>query len=1132
MSFMKKLSYSAATVALLAAAPAAVHAQQTQAQIRGSILHASGEPMSGATVTVTHTPTGTTQASVTSDGGSYFITGLRVGGPYTITVTGNGDSIEQTGVNLSSGQPQVFNAVLGASNADVIVVRGTAISNALQLNGGVGSVFTSQDLAAQPSIQRDVISSILTDPLVASTQISGRARNNGTISIAGQPPRFNGFVIDGLAQQNDFGLDQGLFPTLRQPVSIDWIEEASVQISDYSVLSTGFTGGLVNVITKSGGNEFDGALYHYRFDDSFVGDRAFDRDVDSNFEEEESGLWVSGPIVEDRLFFFAGYETVENTVPLDFNLGGVDPQMFTIIRDIMQSTYSYDPGVVSDTTETEESTRYTGRIDWVINSDHRLSLSYTRSEDSVLSNAGAFNFPTNYYTLSSEQDVYRAELNSQWTDNFSTIFRIARKEYIRGQDSLGDTSATGTANGEFAIDVDPTDPYFAANGLNGAALMGGNSRTFRLGPDRFRHHNAFSDERTQYFAQGDYVWGDHLITFGGQFEQYELFNVFGQYSRGEFNFETLQDLEDQVARINYINAFSNDSNDVIADWGYDQFSLFAQDSWQITPTFNLTYGIRYDRVYQDDIPPAPELVIDASNPDNLTSFEALYGFSGQGNLDGVDLIQPRVGFDWEVNERLNLSGGFGIYSGGNPQVWISNNYTGSTGAFFGFSATGVEINNIPAALESIIAQGITPATLNTTTNRRSFNAVQNIDILDPNFQMPYVTRASLRADYNLDLNRWGLNLGDDYRVSASVVYGKQNETLIWRNLAFERADLAGSVGVAPDGRPVYPDLGDIPDPADPGNSRREFNVPDAFMITTTEGGDSLAFSLAVAKDYDSGFGFNVSYAHQQVDDLLAYSSSRAVSSWRGIVGTDRNNPSLATSSNEIEHRFVARFSYERDFFADLTSRLSVTGIIQSGQPFSYGFNVSSSNPIFGRANGGSPYDGNDLLYIPQMSGGAFSDPNVVFRNAGDEQAFLDLVTARGLDGYAGQIVPRNVDRSPWFQRWDLRFQQELPGLGFAERFLGENRFAFVLDIENFPNLINDNWGGVVRGPRFGSVSAVSVGMEDAAGNPLSNNETGETCKAVGDCRYVYSFPANAENIFFEDANDSVYRVRLGLRYEF
>ncbi len=1122
---LKKFAYGASIAALAAMAPiAAVHAQSTTASLRGTVVDASGAPVSGASVTILHVPTGQVSVTTTSDNGSFFESGLRPGGPYTITVTASGAQPERAeGVRLSTGQVNSFNATLGVAGAtDVITVVGTAIQSELGLNGGVGTVFDAADLAAQPSIQRDVISSLLSDPFVTTTTFSGRGRSNGVISVAGQAPRFNGFVIDGLAQGNDFGLDQGLFPTLRQPISIDWIEEASVQASDYSVLSSGFTGGLVNVVTKSGTNEFDGGAYYYYRDDSFVGESAFDTTVTNDaFEEDEWGVFLGGPIVEDRLFFFAGYEEVSNTRPLNFDFQGADPQIFDIIRDITQNTYNYDPGDKGDTSVDEISESSLVKLDWDINDNHRLTVSWQSSEDSLLTNTGTFRFPTGYYVLSSEQDVYRAELVSDWTDNFSTTFRVSRKDYVRGQNSLGDTSATGTSFGEFEIAVDPTDPYFAANGLDGNALLGGDDRTFTLGPDQFRHHNAFEDERTVFFGQGDYIWGDHVITFGAQWEQYDLFNIFGQRSRGLFEFDSLTDYVNQDAFVTYINAQSNISDDVAAEWGYEQLSLFVQDSWQIRPDLNINYGIRYDRIYQDDVPPAPEPVPSGTNG-ALLSFQDVYGFSGSDNLDGVDLIQPRFGFDWNVSDRLDISGGVGLYSGGNPQVWASNNFTPATyfSGTFDTNVTGA----VPTSILTDVSQGVTLG-----------GAVQNIDVFAPGFDMPNVLRASLRAEYELNLDRFGL--GDGYFVSVSVLHSDRREALIWRNLAFDRPDLDFARGVAPDGRPIYPDLGDIPDLTDPANTDNdentngsEFRLPDAFIIDTTDGGSATSFAIQLAKRYDNGFRFNFGYTNTDVEDLLEYTSSRAVSAWRGIVGTDRNNPTLGTSSNEIEHKFTLRLAYERDFFADLTSQFSVFGLVQSGQPYSYGYNVGGSNPLFGRALGGSPRDGADLLYVP-LAGG---DPRVEFETAQDEADFNAFIAAEGLEQFRGGFVPRNHGRSPWTQRWDFRFTQDLPGIPGADRWVGDNRFQFVLDIENFPNLLNEDWGTQYnRGGSFGRVSAVSADLRELAGGEiLGDNEPGEFCKAEGDCRYVYSGVVNPDNIQSRDLNNSVYRIRVGLRYEF
>jgi len=1147
MALFKKFALGASAAALAALAPvAAVHAQQTTASLRGTISDASGNPVSGATVTIVDTRTNSASQAVTSAGGTFFESGLRPGGPYTVTVSAPGFDAQVTeGLFMRVGNPETFSTVLGAAATDVIVVRGTAVQSTLGLNAGVGTVFDSADLASQPSINRDIISSLLADPLVISNELSGRDRNNGVISIAGQPPRFNGFVIDGLAQQNDFGLDQGIFPTLRQPVSIEWIEETSVQAADYSVLSGGFTGGLVNVVTKSGSNEIDGGAYFYYRDESLSGDSAFGEDVNiSDFTEEEYGAFVSGPIIQDKLFFFAGYEEFEATAPQNFNFRDVDPAIFEIIRQEVIDTYGYDPQSKTDTSVDELAERWRLRLDWNITDNHALAVSYTRSEDSLLTNVGTFDFPSTYYILSSEQDVYNAELNSDWTDNFSTTFRISRKEYVRGQDSLGEDSAAGVSFGAFILeDIEADDPYFAANGLDGAALIGDDERTFELGPDVFRHQNAFEDERTTFYGQADWVLGDHTITFGGQYDQYDLVNTFGQFSRGEFIFNSLEDLANQEPlTVNYINATTNDSNDTTAAWGYEQITLFAQDNWQATQKLNLNFGLRWDYYIQDDVPPTPLSVIDVADPTQLTDFQSVYGVSGVDNLDGLDLVQPRFGFTYDASDRLTLSGGVGIYSGGSPQVWASNNFTPATiSSFFQvFGLSGVTGSEVPQELQDIIAAGVTPAFNPDGSEFENGNGLQNIDVFSPDFEVPNVLRASLRADYNLNLDRWGL--GDNYQLSASILYGKQRETIIWRNLAFDRPEIEALTFTSPDGlRPVYPDLQRIP------TEFGRIGVPDAFQVETQEGGDSIALAFQVAKQYDNGFGFNASYTYQDVEDLLEYTSSRAVSAYRGIIGPDRQNVEVGRSTQDIEHSFRVTLNYERDFFRDLTSQVQVFGRISSGVPFSYGYDVDSSSrgrATFGHMNGGSPRDGADVLYIPLEN-----DPAVVFASPEDETAFNDLIAARGLEGFRGQLVPRNIDDSPWNQRWDLRFQQELPGIPGADRYFGDNRFKFVVDIENFLNLLNNDWGTVYsRTGSFGRADVVALGfaetdgngdvLRDGDGDPIyvSAEDRGITCQAAGSCALVYDSVFDAEGFDDEFVNpnedDSVWRVRLGVRYEF
>ncbi|MBL4617458.1 MAG: TonB-dependent receptor [Robiginitomaculum sp.] len=1127
MISLRQLAGGVAVAAITMTIAGGAMAQQTTSSLSGSVVDGNDAAVAGASVTIIHTPTGAAKRLTTNASGRFFDAGMRVGGPYTIAITAPGmqpEIIEDVFMRL--GQVESLKAVLTAEGAsrDEIVVTGSRPQNAITITNGMGSIFSSKDLANQPSISRDVSGAVMRDPFVTvSSDLGERATASGTFAIAGSDPRLNGFVIDGMAQGNDFGLDSGLFPTLRQPISIDTIESVSVSASDYSVLATGFQGGLVNIVTKSGTNDLTGGAYYYYRDASMVGGRAFGRNVNTSaFSEKEYGLFAGGALVKDKLFFFGNYEKFTNTNPQIFDFGGVDPEIFNIIRGITQSVYGYDPGIKGNTAVTEGSEKYLGKIDWNISENHRATIKYQRSDDVILSNVGTFNFPTNYYELTSVQDVYTAELHSDWSENFSTIMRVSRKDLVRGQNALGDTSATGVGFGTFLIEIDANDPYFTANGLDGNALLGTNQIEFELGPDVFRHANAFSDTRDQVFFQGDYFTGNHAVTFGGVWDRYELTNLFGAFSAGEFNFSSLQALENQDAFVVYSNTQSNNALDGLVNWGYDKWAVFLQDEWAISPDLTVNYGFRYERFNQSDRPPAPEMVSNAAGT-ALSTFQSVYGFSGTDNLDGLGVFMPRVGFSFDKNDRLTISGGLGRFAGSNPEVWISNNFTPLQLFTVGFD-TNVTGSAVPTSLLNSVGAGVQPG-----------GAVQNVDIIDPNFKIPSTWRASLKADYNLDLSNFGM--GDDYFVQTGILYSRADSPITWRNLAFDRADLQQFTGVAPDGRVIYPDLGDIPVPTDPrntdgdpGTNGSEVGLPDAFLITNGKGGTSLSLVAGVSKNYDNGFGFNMNYTFTDAEDLLEFSSSRAISSWRGIVGTDRNTPTLGRSSNEIEHKFGMSFSYEKEVWEDLTSRLDVFGLIQSGRPFSYGYNVGSRNPLFGRANGGSPRDGADLLYIPTMSNGAFNDARVTFASAGDEADFLAFVNENGLAKYAGSILPRNSGTGPWNSRWDLRFQQELPG-GFGQGYLAGNRFKFILDVQNFLNLLDSNWGQQSAGPRFGRVSAVGADLVHvASGEILSDNEPGEFCKVATDCVYRYR---NVTSSVERQLNfQSLYRVRVGIRYEF
>jgi len=1083
MSFMKKLSYSAATLALLAAAPAAVHAQVTSAQLRGTVVDESGAPVVGASVTIMHLPSGTAGSATTTSTGSFFESGLRVGGPYRIYVSApgfEGDVIEDLMIQPGSQAPLTIR--LSSATEDVITVTGQAI-NTLDLNNGVGSTYSASDVANAPSLNRDLIDTLRLDPLVSQS-------GESFMSIAGQSPRFNAVSIDGSLQQDNFGLGSNAYATSRSPINIDIVESASVVAADYTVTSGNFQGGLINVVTRSGTNEFDGAAFYYRADEDFRGNVTDGQYVSQTpFTEEEYGISVSGPIIEDQLFFLVSYDEYESANSDYYGTtdeqNGIDPAFWTTLSDMVQNTYGFDIGnrpISNATPSTSE--RLLAKLDWNINADHRASFTYQSTEESDVS-TGSSSYDSAYYDVPLEVEAMTFQLFSDWSENLSTTFRISNTEFVRGQ-----ICNAGTDQPELAFEGwTPGD--LVGTPLEGLVDAGGQIPDLVAGCDAYRHANEYDDSRLIVFGQADYAWNDHVFTVGGEYEQFELYNLFVYSSNGAFTFDSPQDLLNQQASVVYRNVSSNNVEDGAAGWGYDRFTAFAEDTWQIRDDFSLNFGIRYEHFMQDD------------EPYDDPTISALYGRDTTANLDGKDIIMPRVGFRWDAYDRTTVTGGFGLFSGGSPQVWISN----------AFQAPVVYASTFGTQTTLDVPQGL--------IDYVGANAPSVIDIIDPSFEIPADWRASLRVDQEFDLNFGGLNLGDNYLLTAQYLYSKSENAFAWQNLA--QLELGYALGTAPDGRTIYPDLQDL----------GEANLT---MLTNVDGGESHVFSVALSKEFDNGLGFNVSYAYQDVQSALQDTSSRGISSWRTQTTFDRNNVSPSIGSYQVEDRFVTAFWYEDEIFGDLTTRFDLIGEFTSGTPFSYTFNVGSSNPLFGRAGQfESPYD-SDLLYVPETT-----DASVVYASSFDLDGFNEIIDSRGIA--RGQIFEENSETSPWSQQWDLRIQQELPFFNESmEQFVGDNRLNLVVDIFNVANLLNDEWGTEYNSVSYGQAGVVTADVVSAAdvavngvdgATALTGDAPRTACVSSGDCVYRFNYLNNyADGSVTQNLGRSVYSIRVGLRYEF
>ncbi len=1069
-----KRSFTAAFLVFAFASVAS--AQSVYSQARGSVTDESGSPIREATVVITHVPSGSRKSSTTGDAGSFFQTGLRVGGPYTIAVSADGfrDALYEE-IFLQPGGQAPFEIALASVGDEIEELVVTAAPSPVQdLNNGIGSSFTSDDILSQPATTRDVLRTLVRDPFAQSDG------SEGNLSVAGINPRFNGLAIDGSLQQDDFGLGDSTYATSRSPVNLDAVESASVVAADYDVTTSNFTGGLVNLTIKSGTNEFSGNAYYDFVNDSLIGDE-FDGDQEFDpgpVDNTEFGFTLGGPIIRDRLFFFVSYDEYEEARTVNFapddEADGIEPGFFEALRQYYLDTAGYDLGTRPDTANTPEtSERVLAKFDWNITDAHRASFTYQDTQEQSTRNVSNNNFQQAWYDAPIELKAYTLQLYSDWTDALSTTLRANFKDFKRGQVC----QQGGTAGQVEFENLDQDD--VVGTPLEG--FLTDDPGDIISGCDRFRHANDYADERLQIQAKADYFVGRHVITGGIEYEDYSLFNLFVQDSLGRFQYNGAADIASNEPNVAYRNATSNNANDAAASWGYEKISLFAQDAIQLTPNFELTLGLRYETFQQSDSPVFSQQILDT------------YGIRSDSNLDGKDLILPRVSFRWDIDDRSTLTGGFGRFSGGNPQVWISNAF--QTPAVFASvrDFAGANPTQIPQQLIDDVAAG-TPLP---------------IDVIAENFEIP--------SDWKLSL-RYEREIGDGYIATAQYLYTQVQDGFLWRNRA--QLDLASTqpTGVAPDGRPIYADLQDL-------------GIDNLTELGNFSDGRNHVLALGLAKRYNNGFNFNVSYAWQDVQAVTEGTSSRGISNWRSIQGIDRNNPAANVSPFQVEHAFKLNLGYERDFFNTGRSftRIDLFAQRLSGDAYSHTFNVSSDNALFGRAGQfESPFD-SDALYIPAANG----DPLVVYASGFDLINFSNYVGAPQ-EGYIEQPYAR---RASWNTLLDLRIQQQLP-------LFGDRASArLYMNIDNFLNLLNSDWGVFKNGPGFSSngqnniVSADIVRASDVstlgvdAAPALEGDAPRTACIAPGSCLYRYnSFSDRDINVI--DAERSVYTIRLGIRIDF
>ena len=703
MISMRKLACGAALTVLASAASTAVYAQATTGAIRGQIVDENGAGVASATVTVTHLPTGSVATSVTDEAGFYSVRGLRPGGPYRVAAragTFSPGSVNVGGIGV--GEPASVDVVVYSAGSEVseLVVTGTRQAES---QGGPSTNFTEADIQSLPSISRDLKDTARLDPFATIDPT-----NQDALSFAGTNSRFNQLTVDGVRQNDDFGLNNNGYPTQRSPISLDAIEAVNVSVAPYSVINNGFAGGQINAVTKSGGNEFHGSAFYEYSDRDLQGDSIEGVKTGAPFKEKTYGATLGGPIIKDRLFFFGSYDKFKGTLgfdeaPADGSASVLIPritsQAIETFRADTQRVYGYDPGSAVTGGFPVSDEKWLGKIDWNITDQHRASFTYQNTKGNSLNGSVSSTFASgnsvtqpriglesHQYNKIEELTAYTVQVNSDWTDDFSTEFRYSNKETDTQQLPLG-----GLSVGQVTVRVAD---------LAGVQPGAGNPE-IRFGAEINRHDNYLNVKVETFEAIGRYRLGAHDFLFGARTEKNDIFNVFVSRSLGEWTFASYADyLNRRAATFSLTGGIDPNAGTIpaalgtartgAADFGFRLSSFYAEDRIQILDNLDVSAGVRVDWYTTGD------------EPILNTAFVSRNAFDNQESLDGKKAVLPRVSFNYEPIDRLRISGGFGRFSATGLNVWISNSFS-NTGVSqtnancSGAVLTNVDLTQAPAA---------------------------------------------------------------------------------------------------------------------------------------------------------------------------------------------------------------------------------------------------------------------------------------------------------------------------------------------------------------------------------------------------------------------------------------------------
>lgn len=1055
-------------------------AQVTSSSVSGSIKDAKGGPLPGASVRATHLPSGTVYTAASNKDGLFNIPGMRIGGPYTVEVSYVGfNKSTYSDITLSLGQTYTLNAVMSDGGVQLEAVSITGTKRIANAKSGASTNINKTALATLPTFSRSI-----TDFTRITPQSTGT-------SFAGRDSRSNSVTVDGASLNNTFGTSSDLLPGGgAQPISIEAYDELSINLSPFDVKQSGFTGAGIFATTKSGTNTFHGSGYTYYKDQSFNGTKIGDNDISAQVAKSSTktyGFTLGGPIIKNKLFFFANAEFEKTTRPgVNFIPSGVPLTGASVsatpaadmqkVRDYLLG-YGYDTGNFTDFKAFEnKNTTLLLKLDWNINTKNKLSVKYSylnATADQIINSSGTPNSGSYTFTGADGKPSTRANgglpngrfsLKSMGFDNSNYGFV---NKVSTGTAELNSTISPKVSNQLLLTFKKYDNPRTSKGGIFPTIdiFNGAGDNYISAGSDPNTKYNEVIDNTVSLYDNITYYAGKHTITGGINYEFQKIGNSFMPGAAGSYIYNSLDDFLNDRAPIQFTYNYSlipGVDQVFSANLKVGTISLYAQDEYAVNDNFKITYGLRADKgIYLQDPVENPQITA-LQLPDALGNMKSYN--TGKWPNSKI-LFSPRAGFRASLLEdrSLVIRGGLGIFTGRIPYVFLTNSPSNTAMYNFGAVATADQLKNIKLNADPSTYANLFPQVAGT--------ALQNSTvIIDPNFKFPQVFRADLALEKNL---------GNGFTGTLEGIFTKDINATRMRN-----ANLKTPTGVINEGdgsrvryvgtgtnnavqavdRSIYPNLGSV------------------IVLENTNKGYSSALTAQLTKNFFNGFNASAAYTYTTSKEAFSTVGSTAASVWSATanVGTT-NDVELRNSGNYVPHRIVVSASYKFNYSKNAATSI---GVFYEGQ--------AGSSPISYVINGDINGDGNassDLMFIPKKASDlnftqytATAANGVGYTYTPQQQAaaleqFIN--NSPYLSKHRGEYADRNAAFSPWYNRIDANILQD-----FSIQS-GNQKHTLQLSavVLNLPNLLSKDWG--IR--QFSTTnSPVSYTGIDANGVPSYN----------------------------------------------